>query len=62
MLVTSGPAWCMWKSWVLLLLVLREVKDWEADGFPSSFIAFHTEHTTPLIRLRALAPRPPRDR
>lgn len=46
---------------MLLLLVLREVKDREAEGLPSSFMALHTEHSTPLMRRLAFALRP-RDR
>lgn len=45
---------------MLLLLVLREVKDREAEGFPSSFTALHTVQQAPLMRRLALAL--PRDR
>ena len=45
---------------MLLLLVLREVKDREAEGFPSSFTAFHIVQRAPLMRRLALAL--PRDR
>lgn len=40
---------------MLLLLVLREVKDREAEGFPNSFMALHTVHRAPLMRRLALA-------
>ena len=55
--VTSRPTWCKWKSWLLLLLVLREVKDKDPEGLPSSLTAFHTLEKAPLMRRRALAPR-----
>lgn len=43
---------------MLLLLVLREVKDREPEGLPSSLTAFHTLEKAPLMRRRALALRP----
>jgi len=43
---------------LLLLLVLREVKDREPEGLPSSFTVFHTLEKAPLMRRRALALRP----
>lgn len=46
---------------MLLLLVLREVKDRDAEGFPSSLMALHMVHRAPLMRRLALALRP-RDR
>ena len=43
---------------MLLLLVLREVKDKEAEGLPRSLTAFQTEYRAPLTRRLALALRP----
>ena len=56
--LTSGPTWCRWKSWLLQLLVLREVKDSEPEGLPRSRTALQTEYRAPLMRRLALALRP----
>ena len=40
----------------LLALVLREVKEWEAEEWVSFERDLQTENRAPLMRLRALAP------
>lgn len=59
--VTSRSACCRWNSWLLLLLVLREVKEREPWGRLQPLTCFHTLEKAPLMRRRACAllARPP---